>query len=126
MGRHLAVFDRLGFDVTGIDTNPKEIEYVRSRGFRGVVTSLDALGATGERFDCVLASHLIEHIIDIDAFLRQVSACLAPGGLLLVETPLRQDLGRAEERYRDIYHTLFFDHFTLALAAAKHGFAVRA
>jgi hypothetical protein len=41
--------------------------------------------------------------------------------MLIVETPLVSDFsGQHAERYKDIYHTLFFDHFTLGLAGALH------
>jgi SAM-dependent methyltransferase len=40
-----------------------------------------------EEFDCVLARHVIEHMLDPDEFVRNVSMVMKPGGLLQVETP---------------------------------------
>jgi hypothetical protein len=54
--------------------------------------------------------------------MAHLASALADGGTLVLETPLTIDYGKLEERYGDIYHTLFFDHFTLSLLLAMHGF----
>lgn len=41
---------------------------------------------TGERFDLVLALEVVEHVDDVPAFLAQVAAAVAPGGLLVAST----------------------------------------
>jgi 2-polyprenyl-6-hydroxyphenyl methylase/3-demethylubiquinone-9 3-methyltransferase len=40
----------------------------------------------GERFDLVLALEVVEHVDDVPAFLSQVAAKVAPGGLLVAST----------------------------------------
>jgi len=40
----------------------------------------------GERFDLVLALEVVEHVDDVPAFLAQVAAAVAPGGLLVAST----------------------------------------
>jgi 2-polyprenyl-6-hydroxyphenyl methylase/3-demethylubiquinone-9 3-methyltransferase len=40
----------------------------------------------GERFDLVLALEVVEHVDDVPAFLAQVAATVAPGGLLVAST----------------------------------------
>lgn len=40
----------------------------------------------GERFDVVLALEVVEHVDDVPAFLAQVAAAVAPGGLLVAST----------------------------------------
>jgi 2-polyprenyl-3-methyl-5-hydroxy-6-metoxy-1,4-benzoquinol methylase len=123
LGRLMILFDRLGFDVVGIDSNEREVEFVRSTlAFRALRASLADFSAGEERFHCVMAAHILEHVTDPHAFIEQLRRLLLSGGLLVLETPLCNDYGRPEERYRDIYHTLFFDHFTLAFLALPHGF----
>lgn len=40
----------------------------------------------GERFDLVLALEVVEHVADVPAFMAQVAAAVAPGGLLVAST----------------------------------------
>ena len=40
----------------------------------------------GERFDVVLAMEVVEHVADIQLFLRQCAEMVKPGGILLVAT----------------------------------------
>jgi len=123
MGRNMIVFGRLGFDVHGLDMNLEETDYVRNvLGFTVHNEELETFARRGDTFDCVLASHFIEHVPDPHRFFDAVLPLVRPGGALLVETPLVSDFsGAHSERYKDIYHTLFWDHFTLALAGHLHG-----
>lgn len=41
----------------------------------------------GERFDCITACEVIEHLDDPRAFLRECHKLLVPGGLVVVSTP---------------------------------------
>lgn len=125
LGHSLVLFHQLGFDVTGIDTNEREVEFVRhEHGLRALHTSFESFAGTSERFDCIQAAHLIEHVADPHSFIAGLLSLLLPDGVLILETPLSNDLGRPEDRFRDVYHTLFFDHFTLALLARQHGLGV--
>ncbi len=69
--------------------------------------------------------HVIEHFPDLDTSMSQVVDLIAPGGCLVVETPWAEDSGRYEQRYRDIYHTIFFNHLALCVTGRKHGLTVR-
>ncbi|MBI4963559.1 MAG: methyltransferase domain-containing protein [Desulfomonile tiedjei] len=124
-GHNSLIFKELGFEVTGIDLSEIQIRYVRTHlGLSVKKASLEDLD-TAEKFDCILAAHVIEHVTNPHAFMVKLADLLAPGGVLLIETPLTNDWGIEQHRYRDIYHTLFFDHFSLALLAGMHGFQYR-
>ncbi|HEY6880853.1 MAG TPA: methyltransferase domain-containing protein [Polyangiales bacterium] len=120
MGNALQVFQQLGFRVTGIDVSGPEVEYVRKTlGVEVKQESLDDHVRRGVRYDVVLAAHVVEHVNRPRSFVEQLWKLVEPGGLLILETPLTNDYGTTSQRYRDIYHTLFFDHFTLALLASR-------
>lgn len=59
------------------------------------ITALDLPDAS---FDAVLCSHVLEHVIDDMAAMRELARITAPGGWCLVMVPL--DLGR-KETYED-------------------------
>jgi 2-polyprenyl-6-hydroxyphenyl methylase/3-demethylubiquinone-9 3-methyltransferase len=42
--------------------------------------------ARGETFDVVLAMEVVEHVVDVESFVRACGAVVAPGGILLMAT----------------------------------------
>lgn len=72
----------------GIDVDRRRIELARSRAKRVEFESgLFEADKVSRRFDHVISSAVIEHVIDPIEFLRQHSAVLVPGGSLWVLTP---------------------------------------
>jgi 2-polyprenyl-6-hydroxyphenyl methylase/3-demethylubiquinone-9 3-methyltransferase len=49
-------------------------------------TTAEALAEAGERFDIVLAMEVVEHVADLDAFVRCCAGMVVPGGLMLTAT----------------------------------------
>lgn len=69
----------------GVDVNPRAIAH-------GVTTQLDVMDAVALRFDDeqfhhVYSFHMIEHIVDATAALREMTRVLAPGGRILLVYP---------------------------------------
>jgi len=62
---------------------------------RGVSTSLDTNGEGKVRqFDLVTSMEVIEHVSDPAAFIGELAARLAPGGLMILSTPNRTALSK--------------------------------
>ncbi len=90
---------RMGAEVTGVDAAPEntQVAAMHAEGARldiryvpGELGSLD-LG----QFDLVTCMEVIEHVADKTAFLKQLAAHLAPGGLMILSTPNRTLLSKA-------------------------------
>jgi 2-polyprenyl-6-hydroxyphenyl methylase / 3-demethylubiquinone-9 3-methyltransferase len=83
---------RLGGQVTGIDPAPSNIEAAQAHANEGGLTidyratTAEALARDAERFDLVLASEVIEHVVDQPRFVATLASLVAPGGLLVVST----------------------------------------
>jgi 2-polyprenyl-6-hydroxyphenyl methylase/3-demethylubiquinone-9 3-methyltransferase len=81
---------RLGATVTGIDAAPEVIAVAREHAAgQGLeidyrVGDVQQLAGT---FDLVTSMEVIEHVADPAAFLKALTARLAPGGLLILSTP---------------------------------------
>jgi len=83
---------RLGAKVVGIDPSSTNVEVARLHAAASDLeidyraATAEALAATGETFDIVLAMEVVEHVSDISAFLAAAATLTAPGGLLFVAT----------------------------------------
>lgn len=84
---------RMGADVTGVDAAPENIAAARDHAagqalattyFAGELAAL-----AGGTFDLVTSMEVVEHVTDPGAFIGELAARLAPGGLMILSTPNR-------------------------------------
>jgi 2-polyprenyl-3-methyl-5-hydroxy-6-metoxy-1,4-benzoquinol methylase len=111
--------------VAGLDPSPRCADACRERGFQAYVGSIGNAPAHMPKFDCVVFSHVLEHVYDIPAFFSAARRVLAPGGYLYIETP-------DASRYSDYlyapfqeFNTEHINHFSarsLETAARHFGF----
>ncbi len=82
---------RLGAEVIGIDPSETNIAAARLHADKAHLpidyrcTTLEEMDAR-ERFDIVLAMEVVEHVIDVGAFLGRCAAITKPNGLMTVAT----------------------------------------
>ena len=74
-------------------------------------TTAEELADEGERFDVVLAMEVVEHVADVDLFVRRCAEMVKPNGLMIAATSTAPEELRARHRRRRI---------CAALAAARH------
>jgi SAM-dependent methyltransferase len=91
-GRYLAVIGKLGYVVHGVDLTPaidRMAPAFAAQGIRvGEFKRLDFLNdAITRRYDVVCSFGFIEHFPDWRNVLLKHAELVAPGGLLLIETP---------------------------------------
>lgn len=90
----------------------------------------EVLPGLDERFDLVVLSHVLEHLLDPSLVLRVVRRKLAPGGLVYVEVPnipegsLRLYPDHVWNPRYDEPHITFFSHRTLRAQLRAAGFTV--
>lgn len=92
---------RLGGAVTGIDPAADSVAAARRHAaeaeiaVRYLATTAEEIAASGQRFDLVVASEVLEHVADVPAFVRTVADLVQPGGLALFSTINRTPLAFA-------------------------------
>ena len=83
---------RMGGEVVGADASATNIEIARIHAGQSGLSidyraqTAESLREAGETFDVVLTMEVVEHVSDVDFFLRECAAMVRPGGLLLVAT----------------------------------------
>jgi SAM-dependent methyltransferase len=100
-----------GWEVTGVEISPASEYARRERGLDVRSLPLEANAFPPEHFDVVLASHLIEHLTDPAALVREVRRICAPGGRFFVTTP--NIAGFQARLFRGRWRSAIFDHLYL-------------
>jgi 2-polyprenyl-6-hydroxyphenyl methylase/3-demethylubiquinone-9 3-methyltransferase len=83
---------RLGAAVLGADPSVTNIEVAKLHAAQSGLaidyraTTAEALSEADERFDVVLAMEVVEHVADVDLFVRKCADMVKPGGLMVAAT----------------------------------------
>jgi len=81
-------------NVKGVDNSKPAIALGRKNGFDISFASADKrLPFKNNRFDCVSATEIIEHLYDVNMFLKEVYRVLKPNGQFILTTPNIASLG---------------------------------
>lgn len=86
-GDWLLAMSRRGWRVEGLDFDSNAVAVARNRGLKVATGSLEEQGYNDGTFDAVTLSHVIEHVPDPIACLRECARILKPGGRLVLLTP---------------------------------------
>jgi len=85
-GKYYRQLQQLGIDYTGIDLSPNLLRAHPSGAERLALGDAPRLPFRSAQFDVVMANHVLYHMADIDACLREIKRVLKPGGRLLAST----------------------------------------
>jgi 2-polyprenyl-6-hydroxyphenyl methylase/3-demethylubiquinone-9 3-methyltransferase len=83
---------RLGATVTGVDASARNIAVASLHAGKQELEidyrqgTAEALANSDARFDIVLALEIVEHVADVDLFLKSISRLVKPNGLLFLST----------------------------------------
>lgn len=78
----------MGWEVTGIDISPKNVEVLRQRGTNAEVVDLNGdFPFESESFSCITFIEVAEHLVRAEYAFSEISRVLAPGGKVLFTTP---------------------------------------
>jgi 2-polyprenyl-6-hydroxyphenyl methylase/3-demethylubiquinone-9 3-methyltransferase len=83
---------RIGAQVVGADPAAANIEAAKLHAAESGVavdyrnTTAEALADAGERFDIVLAMEVVEHVTDVNLFVRRCAEMVKPGGIMIGAT----------------------------------------
>jgi len=81
-----------GARITAVDASAKAIDVAQKHAQKSGleidyrVGTAEALAQEKKRFDVIVALEIVEHVADLDSFMRALSALLKPEGLLILST----------------------------------------
>jgi 2-polyprenyl-3-methyl-5-hydroxy-6-metoxy-1,4-benzoquinol methylase len=119
-----------GWDAEGIDPAAAAVAVGAERGLPLRAVSLEDAGySQADRFQVIVMLHMLEHLADPAATLREARRVVAPDGCLVIEVP---NLGSAEARLRGLRwsaltppeHLTYFDRRSLARLLDATGWRV--
>ncbi|OHD54267.1 MAG: hypothetical protein A2Y33_16480 [Spirochaetes bacterium GWF1_51_8] len=77
-----------GFPVVGVDISENSLEKVREKGIKTVKADLqEKLPFKDGELDIVIATEVIEHIYDTEAFMSELKRITKPSGSIIITTP---------------------------------------
>jgi len=131
LGLLLDRFRAAGWDVTGLEPDRPVAAWSRKRfGLHLLERTLPCPDLPVGGFDAAVMLHVIEHVPDPGAVLRELRRLVRPGGMLVLETPrfdslMFKLLGRRERSINNCPgHIYFFTVPTLSRLLEQNGFAV--
>ncbi|MEO1749396.1 MAG: bifunctional 2-polyprenyl-6-hydroxyphenol methylase/3-demethylubiquinol 3-O-methyltransferase UbiG, partial [Pseudomonadota bacterium] len=83
---------RLGAEVVGADASETNIEVAKIHAAQSELdidyqaTTSEGLQEAGEKFDVILNMEVVEHVADVDLFIKSCAAMVKPGGLMFIAT----------------------------------------
>jgi SAM-dependent methyltransferase len=113
----------------GLDLYEPGVIRLREQGYDVRLSNAENFDL-GEKFDCVVAGEIIEHVGNVSGLLDSAKRHLAPGGILLITTPnpwywrfvLKAAL--SPDVHPNAEHVAWFCQATLRQLLARHGFEI--
>jgi len=94
-GYTLSLAKRLGWQAMGLEVDPSAVRVARAQGLYIQQGSYARLADLRQVFDCIICSHVLEHVHDPQDMLHRLAGALNPGGTLLLSLPNATSLVRS-------------------------------
>jgi SAM-dependent methyltransferase len=121
---------RTGFSVVALEMASEEREIARAMtGLDPLDCPFEELAWDGPRFSAVLMSHILEHALDVHAWVEQARGLLGTGGILAISLPSFDSVFRHILQERDPFicpptHLNFFTAASLSALLRAHDFSI--
>ncbi|HMF46914.1 MAG TPA: class I SAM-dependent methyltransferase [Candidatus Udaeobacter sp.] len=109
----------------GTDFSPQAADIARTTGADVFIGGIDQIPPE-RKFDCVVATQVIEHVYEPLSFVRGLAERTKPGGHIVIATPdiggvLRKVMGRRWPSLKAPEHVLYFDFRRLSALMQRAG-----
>lgn len=124
----LSELDNLNFDVWGYDTDPNSQKIALDLGYK-IITSADELKNFSNFFDYIQLNQVVEHFINPESDLNEITSMLKIDGVLHIETPNAESIYRKTFKKKWInwhvpYHQHHFSISSIENVISKSGYKI--
>lgn len=74
-------------NLIGLDPSSACVKKMKSQGLKAVIGGIFSEVQINERFDCIILSHVLEHLYDVREAIENLLVLLNEGGILYIEVP---------------------------------------
>ena len=124
-GGILKSFKDAGFEIYGVDINEDFLNYGVKKGLNLKKGSIDELKNYSKKANLIIASHILEHLHDLENYLKELRECLEEDGYLIVLLPGLMNIQYHEENLLSFFvieHLYYFTLQTLTKILIDNGF----
>lgn len=114
-------------ELVGVDISPAYLDVLRRRGFAVIAANAENLPYR-RHFDLLVATDVIEHVINVADFLVSANQALKPAGKLFLRAPLEENLMPYARRLGSQYpfvHLRSFTDRSMRLLLKDAGFRIQ-
>lgn len=86
-GSMLQIAKDLGWDVIGLEIDPNAVKAAKAHGLNVIEGGFNHLTQVTDKFDCVICSHVLEHVYEPSTLIDLLTKMVKPKGVLLLSLP---------------------------------------
>jgi 2-polyprenyl-3-methyl-5-hydroxy-6-metoxy-1,4-benzoquinol methylase len=110
-------FPEKELELYGIDISISYLSFAKTKGIEVACSNVEDLPYKDGFFDIIICTDVLEHVVDINASIKEVKRVLKDGGYLFVRVPNKEDLSQylANDYPYYFVHLRSFDRYSLEL-----------
>lgn len=118
-------FEERGFDVVGIEPDQNNVVLINQKLKYGkcIVGSAEDFNIL-EKFDIIWMSHVLEHIVKLEQFLKKIKINLNPNGIFFLEVPNCGNSKTLQTSIHSVPHTFHFTQKSLKNIVKNNGYEI--
>jgi 2-polyprenyl-3-methyl-5-hydroxy-6-metoxy-1,4-benzoquinol methylase len=124
-GQSIFWFEQEGFTVNGIEPDPRNVQLINKKLKHGHCTVGYAEDLEiKEQYDIIWMSHVLEHMIRPDTFLKKIHSNLQKKGIFFIEVPNCENAKMLDSTIPSQPHTFHFTKKSLLKLIENNGYTV--
>jgi 2-polyprenyl-3-methyl-5-hydroxy-6-metoxy-1,4-benzoquinol methylase len=122
----LELFEKKGYHVYGIEPSKDNLMIIKSRIKNGdcQIGFAEDLEKLDKKYDVIIMSHVLEHVVDCEKVLGNLKKLLSPNGVLFIEVPNCENKEALEHSIKTQPHIHHFTRDGLVKLCSRIGFKI--
>lgn len=124
-GANLIPWKKMGYRIFGIDMNSRMVEFGRKKGLNLVCGDFLDYDFSGMVPRLIILSHVLGHVMDVNATLKKIHDILAHNGYVFIETPGIRSWNLVDVfKFFDVECNYYFDINSISKVLKKNLFKI--